>query len=66
MKLKSFTDFSQEIWGIGSIKFEFVLQRNLEAGVSSISSTVAFSDCILQNYVERRSGKKLKVVPNLK
>ena len=40
MKSKILAYSSQEIWVIGSIKSEFVLQRNLEVNISITFTTV--------------------------
>lgn len=40
MKSKILAYFSQEIWGIGSIKSECVLQRSLEANISLTYTTL--------------------------
>lgn len=63
MKSKILAFFSQEIWAIGSIKSEFVLQRNLEVNIS-LTFTTVMDDQIWHSYFGIRSCEKSKYSKN--
>ena len=60
MKSKTLAYFSQAIWGTGSIKSEFVLQRDLETSISLTHITVVMDDQVWHSYSGDRSCEELQ------